>query len=172
MGKTQKKFDNMDEPLPRPDPVHDRPSHPVDPATVKVGDYMSMHINLQVKEVGPEGLVVEDLDNGGTFNIDGADMIKTLKSASYHAEDVRLSLSDMVRILITSFGLPFTAAYVKKDGQEREMKAINIHNEELFGRSLVRDLELPKDEKQSNLRLVDHRTMSSLVVDGVRYLIR
>ena len=165
-----KKFDNMDEPLPRIDPVHDRPMHPTDPDKVAKGDIVCIYSYVQVKEVVNQGeaLLVADLLMGGEFSIDGREMIAALASADYYAETVRVSKTQMAKILITTGGKPLTVAFVKKDGQERVLRGFYLNHEEMFGRSLCLDLELPKDD---NLRLVDHRSLVSLVVGGTRFLL-
>jgi hypothetical protein len=170
MAVKQKKFDNMDEPLPKPDPVRDRPTHPVDPAKVAVKDIVCIYSYARVKEVGAdsESLLVEDLLLGGEFNIEGRDMIAAVASADFFAETIRVSKTEMARILTTTHGKPFTVAFVKKDGQERVLRGYFLSHEEMFGRSLCLDLDL---EKTDNLRLVDHRSLVSLVVEGVRYIL-
>jgi hypothetical protein len=170
MAKATKKFDNMDEPLPKPDPVHDRPTHPLDPDKIEKGNILCIRNYVQVLDVtaGAESMTVKDLIDGGEFTIDGRDMIVGLASADYFADTVRISKSQMVEILTTSFGVPFTVAFVKKDGQQRVLRGYLIRHEEKFGRCLCLDLELEQDD---NLRLVDHRTLESLVVGGVRYLL-
>jgi hypothetical protein len=192
-----KKFDNMDEPLPRPDPVHDRPSHPPDPDKVAAGDIMCIQTYVMVKEVvdGGESLVVEDLFKPGEFSIDGRDMIADMKSASYYDKgDIRrVSKTQMVDIMTSVGGDPFSVSYAKKDGQERLLVGKFLRHERHYGRSLVVDLQLLKEwndakaealaagktEEQAikiaeaktdgYLRLVDHRTMDYLITDGVRY---
>jgi hypothetical protein len=193
----QKKFDNMDEPLPRPDPVRDRPSHPTDPTKVAAGDIMCIITYVMVKEVvdGGESLVVDDLFKPGEFSIDGSDMIADMKSASYYDKgDIRrISRTQMVDILTSVGGNPFSASYAKKDGQERLLVGKFLRHEVHYGRSLVVDLQLLKvwndtkaqalaagkteeeaikaaDAKTDGyLRLVDHRTLEYLITDGVRY---
>jgi hypothetical protein len=166
----RKKFDDMDQPLPRPDPVHDRATHPTDPDKVAVGDIVCIYSYAKVKEVGSraESLTVEDLIQGGEFTIDGRDMIAGVASADYFADTVRVSKTQMARILITTAGKPLTVDFVKKDGQERRLRGYFVSHEEMFGRSLCLDLDEKKDD---NLRLVDHRTLVSLIVGGVRFLL-
>jgi hypothetical protein len=163
-----KKFDNMDEPLPRPNPVYDRPTHPTDPAKVEVGHIVCVYSYGRVTEIIDEDLTVDDLVLGGTFTIEGNDMIAAVASADQYAETVRISKTEMAKILTTTHGKPFTVNFVKKDGQERILRGYFRSHEEMFGRSLCVDLELPKDD---NLRLVDHRSLVSLIVGGVRYML-
>ena len=192
-----KKFDNMDEPLPRLDPVRERPSHPTDPKRVRAGDIMCIQTYVIVKSVEGEGdsLVVEDLFKPGEFSIDGSDMVADMKSASYFDKNdiQRISRTQMVDILTSVGGDPFSASYAKKDGQERLMVGKFLRHERHYGRSLVVDLQLLKEwndtkakalaegktEEEANqaaekktdgyLRLVDHRTLEWLITDGVRY---
>jgi len=170
MAKKQQTFDDMDKPLPRPDPVHERPTHPTDPEKVAVEDIVCIYSYAKVKEVTGKGeaLLVEDLLLGGEFTIDGRDMVAAVASANYFAETVRVSRTQMAKILVSTWGKPFSVAFVKKDGQERVLRGYLTGHEEMFGRSLCVDLELPKDD---NLRLVDHRTLVSLITGGVRYML-
>lgn len=170
MPAKPKKFDNMDESLPRPNPVRERPTHPVDPAKVEVGNIVCIYSYAKVKEVGSnsESLLVEDLVLGGEFNIEGRDMIAAVASADFFAETIRISKTEMAKILTMTHGKPFTVAFVKKDGQERVLRGYFLKHEEMFGRSLCLDLD---EAKEDNLRLVDHRSLVSLVVDGVRYML-
>jgi hypothetical protein len=167
MGKA-KKFDDMDQPLPRPDPVHERPTHPTDPAKVAKGDIVCIYSYTKVKETTGDGesLLVEDLILGGEFSIDGKDMVAAVASADYYAETVRVSKTQMAKILTSTWGKPFSVAFVKKDGQERVLRGYLLSHEEMFGRSMCVDLDLAKDD---NIRLVDHRSLVYLIVGGVKF---
>jgi hypothetical protein len=198
MAKAPRKFDNMDEPLPRPDPVHDRTRHPLDPAKLEVGHIVRMSTYAKVVAISANGesVTAEDLGPaGGQFTIDGDEMIKLLESADYAFSTERISKTQMARVLISTNGAPITVAFVKKDGQERVLRGHQLRHEEMFGRSLCLDLELlakfnevkakamaagkseadavaEADAKTDGyLRLVDHRSLVSLIVDGVQYLL-
>jgi hypothetical protein len=198
MVKAPRKFDNMDEPLPRPDPVHDRTKHPLDPAKIEVGHIMRMSTYVRVVEVSDDrkSVTVDDLGPaGGMFTIDGEEMIRLLESADDIVATERINKTQMARTLVSTRGEPFTVAFVKKDGQERVMRGHHLKHEEWFGRSLCLDLDLLKEFNETKakaiaagksgtdaeaeahaktggyLRLVDHRNLVSLVVGGVQFLL-
>ncbi len=52
-------------------------------------------------------------------------------------------------------------------GQERRLVGYLVSSEPKLGRSVVVDLEVPEDSH--NIRLVDHRTVTALILKNVRY---
>ena len=195
MAKAPKKFDNMDEPLFPLDPVHDRPTHQLDPAKIELNDVMRMISYVKVKEVHPAGehLLVEDLLKGGEFTVDGSDMIRELESTGYVAETLRINKTQMAMILVSTRGVPFTVVFKKKDGEIRTLRGYFLSHEVMFGKSLCIDLDLHhaynkvvnkvmaagKSEQEAAVdakketggyhRWVIHDQLISLLVGGVQY---
>lgn len=149
----------------------ERTVHKVDPVKVKVGDYMAFTYWVKVKEVrSGDCLIVSNLDGeSGDMAIRGQPLIVSSSSAEQYSEEVKVSKTAAAEILINSFNRPLTVSFQKADGQERVMKCRMIKHESLLGRSTVEDLEKPPKE---NVRLVDHRTLNYVVVDGVKYSVK
>ena len=185
----RQRFDDMDNPLPRVDPVRERLSCPLDPSTVKVGDVVAIITYGVVRKVTDDGevLLLENIKKGGTFDVTGRDMIADLLSADYYARTERLGMQKMAEVLISCGSKPVNVFYVKKDGQERVLRGHFLSQNEKTGRSLYLDLELyqkwreaeeqrKRDDpdgqplKEDYYRWVDHRTLKHIIVDGVRYM--
>lgn len=113
-------------------------------------------------------LTVQDLDTGVTFNIQGEDLIERLTSADGFGSEKSLPKTDIASLLINAWNQPFTVEYMKKDNTKRVLRGRLIKPEPLLGRSLVEDL----DKEGERARLVDHRTITSLILNGVKYTVR
>jgi hypothetical protein len=147
----------------------ERPTHPTDPAKVKVDDIVCVYGYAKVVTVedGGESLTVLDLVRGRTFAIDGADMIRDLASADQFSETIRVSQTDLIDLLTSSGGRPFCVDFIKKQGQERRLRGYFLSVDHRRGRSRCLDFDEPSDKK---IRLVDHRTLELLILGGVRYI--
>ncbi len=63
-----------------------------------------------------------------------------------------------------------TLAKALKGGEERELVGYLKNTEALLGRSTVIDLNIPRD--QSGIRLIDHRSLQELTINGVKYMLK
>lgn len=146
-----------------------------DPSKVKDGELLAITYYVKVEKVrnGGNSLSVRDVagDVGG-IDVNGADLIAAALSADQFGETVKVTKTQAAQLLIESTNRPFTVVFEKQDGKERILRGRLISHEALLGRSMVEDLDLPKDEKGGRTRLVDHRTLKSLTVDGVKYEIK
>ncbi|CAN5907407.1 hypothetical protein BH23PLA1_BH23PLA1_37940 [soil metagenome] len=146
-----------------------RTVHATQPADVRVGHILAFTSYVVVAAVHAEGreLVVRDLDGDHSeIRIKGASLIERAASADQHHKVERVSRTRAAEVLIGSAQRPLTVAFVKQDGQERILRGRLVRPEPLLGRSLVEAL----DEAESDrLRLVDHRTLAWLIVDGIKY---
>lgn len=148
------------------------PSHPTDPSAIRPGDviaivtYARVVANLRYNQT----LQVQDLDRHGTpFEIKGDELARDCFSADRFAEEVKLARTKICKILMTRcWGVPFTACFVKENGEERVMRCRYLENEETDGRSRVEDLDVARGENR--VRLIDHRTLKWLIVRGVKYV--
>jgi len=119
-----------------------------------------------VKKVKPGEIIVTDIDKGNDFRIIGNELITQLLSADeFHTEE-KVPLTRLAEILSTSFSTPFTVCFDKQDGEERILRGRLLSPEPLLGRSHVEDLDIKDKHK---LRLVDHRNLKWIVVNGVKY---
>jgi hypothetical protein len=151
----------------------ERKVNQTDPAKVKAGDLMAFTYYAKVQSVDNSGrkLGVKSTDTGATFYVDGTPLIQAAASADYYAEEKKVTKTEAAELLISSFGRPFTVVFVTQKDEERTMRGRLISHEALLGRSHVEDLDLdPPTVKR--MRLVDHRTIKSLVVDGIKYTVK
>ena len=75
----------------------------------------------------------------------------------------------MAELLINARNIPFTVCFEKQNGEERVLRGRLISHEALLGRSSVEDLDLPAGDRT---RLVDHRTLKFLILNGVKYVLK
>lgn len=145
----------------------ERKYHKTTLAAAKPGDVMAFTYYAKVKSVGADRLTVEGLDAGlGEFQVIGLPLIEGSASADQVHETVRVSMTEAARLLVESPRRPLTVCFNKADGTERVMRCRLVDHEALLGRSRVEDLDNPEGDR---LRLVDHRTLRWVVVDGIRY---
>jgi hypothetical protein len=143
----------------------------LDPARVKVGDIMAFVHYVKVKKVNDGGmsLQLQDLDGDqGEFVVRGARLIASSFSADQYHEEQRVSMTRAAEILVSSFNRPLTVCFIKKRGDERLLRGRLLQPEPLLGRSHVLDLDV---SGKNRIRLVDHRTIKYLIVDGVKYTV-
>lgn len=135
-----------------------------------VGDVLSLTHYVRVDKVNGDGsLSVTDVDRNLKFNIKGNDILDSIKSAVNFTKTEKLTQSEVVEKLIHSNGLPFTVKFKKADGKLRELTGRYLKHEALLGRSHVHDFGVTSG---TPLRLVDHRTIEWLVIDGVKYEVK
>ena len=147
-----------------------RRTNKIDPNKVMPDDLMAViyYVKVNNKNYNGDKLSVQELDAGiPNIEITGKDLIKNCLSADQFAEEMEVSMTKMAEIFITSYNRPLKVCFVKQDGEERTLRGRLIQPEPLLGRSHVEDLDLEKGKHR--LRLVDHRTIKWLVVDGVKY---
>jgi hypothetical protein len=100
----------------------------------------------------------------------GKELIAQAHSADYFAEEVKAPLTDIAKLLINAGIAPFTVSFTKADGEPRILRGTLIRAEDVLGRSYVNDLDIPANANQ--VRLVDHRTISFLIIGGVKYVVK
>jgi hypothetical protein len=159
-----------------PEPVEkpevERKRLPVAADRVKVGDLMVFPYWGRVKEVQRQGekVIVDSVDPGlGEFYIEGRRMIEGGGSADMVHEEEKVSRTRAAELLISSYNRPFTVCFTKQSGEPRTLRGRLVAAEPLLGRSHVEDLDLAEGDR---IRLVDHRTLKWLIVDGVKYLVK
>lgn len=123
---------------------------------------------------GQHSLNVENLDGGMTFGIQGDNLIENLATANQALEEVLVTKTQAAELLVTLYGVPFTVVFDKQPDkagnvEERTLRGRLVAPEPLLGRSHVEDLEQPVNKR---LRLVDHRTLKSICVNGIRYVVK
>lgn len=112
-------------------------------------------------------VTVTGLD-GKRFKISGEDLIEAGLSADQYSASNKVTHTEIAKRLIESWGKPFTVVFVKANGEQRTLRGRLVSSEHLLGRSMVEDLDAVAHGK-NGLRQVDHRTIESLILDGVKY---
>lgn len=149
-----------------------RNEYPTDPRKVQPGTMLLVQYWTKVKNVFAKGdsIKVLGLDEGiESFGVDGFDLVKQCLSADLFEEEIEVSATKLVEIFLTCYNVPFTVVFTKKDGTERTLRGRMVAPEPLFGRSKVEDMDIELSDKAGRLREVDHRTLKSLTVKGVKY---
>lgn len=156
----------------------ERKTHPTDAGKVKADDLMAIIHYVKVKSISPIAdrmQVVPVSGNGQTIDVIGRELITAALSADYFAEEVVTTMTDVAQKLIESHNRPLTVCFVKQpkkgeeEGEERVLRGRLLSPEALLGRSYVEDLDKPEKDR---VRLVDHRTIRYLIVDGVKYKVK
>lgn len=153
-------------------PVTERKINKLTPNKVKLGDLMGVVYFVKVESIPVPGehIVVKDLDQDqGEINVRGSSLIKNSFSADQYEEVVKLNQTEVLEIFVTCYNRPFTVVFDKDNGEERTLRGRLISPDNLRGRSKVEDLDQPANKR---IRLVDHRTVKSLVVNGVKYEVK
>ena len=145
-----------------------------DVGKVKPGDLMAFVYYATVKQTSVYGgdahLLLKDNDTETEFEVHGRALIEKSFSADQFNTEEKVTKTVLAEILIKSFNVPFTVTFIKADGTERRLRGRLIKSEPLLGRSQAEDLDKPLSENR--LRLVDHRTLKTLIVNGVKYVLK
>ena len=148
-------------------------THPIKVSKIKDGDLMAFVYYTKVKSVKagrPIVLEVQNLDKESTdFQVHGKELIEKGFSADQFEEEIKVTKTRAAEILISSHNRPLTVCFEKTNGQERVLRGRLLTPEPLLGRSMVEDLDVTG---KNRLRLVDHRTIKYLVVQGVKYVVK
>lgn len=154
----------------------ERASHPVKGQQVKAGDLMAFTYYALVRGVRSGGTNLEctGLDPGvDAFSVQGQALVENSASADQFYEEKPATKTELAKLLVGSVNRPLTVWFVKQDGELRKLRGRLLGAEPLLGRSHVEDLDLPMNKgKEGRRRLVDHRTLQALIVDGVKYALK
>jgi hypothetical protein len=158
------------------DPSRSAPG-PVRPDEVRPGDLLAFTYYTRVQSVSTpsdDGHVLDlvDLDAGeAPFRVKGDSLIARASSADQSAETRSVTRTECARLLVGTEGRAavFTVCFDRADGTERTLRGRYLEQDEHLGRSRVEDLDRPPGDR---IRLVDHRTLKWLIVDGIRYVVR
>lgn len=152
----------------------ERTTHKTDHTKVKVGDIMAVLHFVRVDKVlkGGKEIGVKPVLSGSLtdeFYIKGEQLVEDCLSADYYKEEQTVTMTKAAELLVGSVNCPFSVCFEKQDGEERILRGLLVRPEPLLGRSLCRDLE--KKEEKDQFRLVDHRSLLWIVVQGVKYTV-
>lgn len=152
----------------------------VNPDLVQIGDVMAIITFVRVNNsvIGTFGrgkLKVTNLDNQEEFEVIGRELIQDMSSADRYDSEKKVTRTEMAEILTKSWNRPFTATFTKADGKtKRTLRGRLVEPENGMGRSLVEDLDKALKDGNSTSRLsqVDHRTLESLIVNNIKYILK
>lgn len=136
---------------------------------MKIGDTVQLIYNCEVIGIGPAYLKVVDKERNITFDINGDSLIESLNNADTFVRSEELTKTEIAQKLVETHGQIFTVKFTKQDGGARMLKGYLTKIEPLLGRCYCIDLYA---EGPTKLRLVDNRTISELIFNGVRYFVK
>lgn len=143
------------------------------PNQLEVGDILSFTHWAKVEKVDSSFLgtkiLVTDIDSGNSFLVEGDNLISLANTADQYIAEHKVGSVAVVEILSNSHGKPFTVTFTKKDGTERTLRGrlIGVDQKNL-GYIDVEDLDQPEGKR---FRMVDCRTISSLIVDNTKFTV-
>jgi len=148
----------------------DQIKHKVEASKIKSGDLMAFVYYGKIKDAKPNTLQVQSLGSSDMdFQVQGKELIESGFSADQFEEEVKVTKTKAAETLIASHNRPLTVCFDKTDGSERVMRGRLVTPEPLLGRSMVEDLDIVNGHR---LRLVDHRTIKFLIVEGTKYVVK
>lgn len=129
-----------------------------------------------VKKKTDDYVIFSDITNQRDWALP-ASQVNIALSSAWSADEVRetrtVCRTDAVEKLLSAGVRPFTVVFVKADRGERTLRGKLINEECSMGRSHVLDLDkVLESGENSAIRQVDHRTIKSLILDGVQYNVR
>jgi len=140
---------------------------------IKAGDLVSttrfLKVNRRKTVTDRPVLEVTDVHNGLDFEIRGQDLVNQLDTANDFDTTEQISKTDLAKKLTESYNVVFSVCFDKANGEERILRGRLMKPEPLLGRSHCEDLEIEDGHK---LRLVDHRTLKWMIVNGVKYTVK
>jgi hypothetical protein len=140
----------------------------VKPNDIKTDELMAFIMYGKVKQNNRGNRIrLANVDDGTEFFAEGRELIEKSFSADQYNDTVKLGKQALAEKLIHAYNRPLTVCFTKTDGTDRVLRGRLIEPEPLLGRSMVEDLDLDGSNK---LRLVDHRTIKYLVIDGVKFV--
>lgn len=146
----------------------------LDCSKIKTGELIAMVNWVRVTKVDKKGTVilVADQDHAALNNIEvkGKELVEACFSAAQFTKEEKVTMTRAAEILISAYNRPISVCFTKQDGTERVLEGRLICPEPLLGRSKMEDLSLPATEHR--MRLVDHRTVKWLIVDGIKYTVK
>tara|TARA_R110000772_G_scaffold249530_2_gene363851 strand:+ start:33724 stop:34155 length:432 start_codon:yes stop_codon:yes gene_type:complete len=143
---------------------------------MKRDEIVMFSIYAKVKEVGScNSIVAEDLNSETDYTLSGEGTIRALISADSFSKEEKVTMTSLAEKLSQAGNDPFTVVFKKKDGTERTMRGVISSTENILGRCRVIDLDKRRDETKdydARLRQVDYRTIQSLVINGVKFVLK
>lgn len=135
---------------------------------IKSGEYISTTMYLKVVSKTKDGVMVKNTQ-GQEFEVRGTNLLETtFKSASQFETTKKVTRTELAETLVNLGDQVFTANFDKQDGSNRTLVGYKVSTENLMGRVNVVDLEATGN----TLRQIDLRTIKSLIVNNVKYVVK
>jgi len=129
-------------------------------------EYIAITLYAEVDSRSKNLINAVNIYTGDSFSISGENLVnKTVSSDLFHKVE-KVTRTRMVELLLGAGDKPFTVVFDKKEGEERKLRGKLIMPEPLMGRSMAEDFDIKEGNK---LRQIDHRTLKSLILNGVFY---
>ena len=139
----------------------------IDSSKIKAGHILALVNYTEVLKTDGDRVVVQDLDNGNKFVIEGTDLLSKCLSSDQWEKEEKLNKTQLAEILISSHNCPMTVQFQKITGETRLMRCRFIKAETLLGRSYVQEIGLGLSFE---LKQIDHRTLEFIIVNNVKYV--
>ena len=136
---------------------------------IKEKDVISLTKYAQVKSIFENTIRAVDLHDGKDFEIYGKDLHDACMSADFFDDTQKVTKTELAEILVKSYGRPFTVVFDTTKTKDRVLRGRLISSESILGRSTVEDLDKSDGDR---VRLVDHRTLKSIVVDNIKFTLK
>ena len=147
---------------------------------LKKGDHLSRISFMKIEggSVQRGGFHVSNED-GFQWSI-GTNVIKKECNSTHYDEEVKVSKTVLAETLMSARDAIIKVVFDKADGTERTLTGYVIGAEVVLGRTIAIDLNQEKkikknkegDEYDTRQRLVDHRTLKSLIYKNVKYVLK
>lgn len=134
---------------------------------LRTGNLLSTTYYLRINRVTADGVEVTD-QWGNSFTVKGKSLIEnTMNSANQFSTTQKVTKTEMAEKLENAGDSVFTVEFEKQDGTTRVLTGHLLGAEPKMGRTQVIDLEVITGNPS---RLVDNRTISSLILKGTKYV--
>jgi len=133
-------------------------------------ELISLTIYAEVESKDYDRIVCRDLQNNEIYELTGFDILSRINSADTFVNIKEISRTEMANKLLEAGDGIFTVEFVKQGGENRTLRGRLITSDQFMGRAMVEDLDL--SSSLSNIRQVDLRTLKSLIIGNVKYVIK
>lgn len=133
-------------------------------------EIISFTVYATVDEKYDDGVVCNDIYTGTRYTIFGPTHYN-FKSADIFSRIENSNKTELAKKILNAGTDVFTVEFVKQNGENRTIRGRLVSDDSLMGRALVEDLDIPLSTV-SNIRQVDLRTLKSLIIRGVKYVVK
>jgi len=136
---------------------------------LKKGEVLNSTMYMTVQNVLADSIIVKD-NFGREFTLKGPKLIEeVVNSAAQYEKEEKVTMTTAANTLVSAGDSAFTVVFLKADGTERTLVGRLIDTENHMGRSNVVDLQVTSGSPN---RQVDHRTIKSIILKGVKYVVK